>query len=179
MKNYSFYNKTILTDDLLNLYNNINVIPQKGIYKIYLNMGISYGVRDKKYLLPGLLIFEIITGQKPVVTRSNKSIAQFLLKKNMVIGCKISLSYNTMYNFISIFKNNNLPNIKDLSFLKKKVFLYNGDYNFGINDFNIFPEINIRYEKFNNITGMDIIFKSKDKGFRYNKIYLSALQLLN
>jgi len=133
--------------------NNINQAPK--LLKIVLNMGLGQDViKDKKKLDAALQELKLISGQMPVVTKSKKAIANFKIKENMPIGCKVTIRKNRMYEFVDRLINIALPRSKDFNGLSSKSFDGKGNYNFGIKEHIIFPEID--YDKVDKIRGMDI-----------------------
>ena len=133
--------------------NNINQAPK--LLKIVLNMGLGQDViKDKKKLDAALEELKLISGQRPVITKSKKAIANFKIKENMPIGCKVTIRKNRMYEFVDRLINIALPRSKDFNGLSSKSFDGKGNYNFGIKEHIIFPEID--YDKVDKIRGMDI-----------------------
>ena len=135
-------------------YKNLYMGPK--IQKIVLNMGLGLDGNDSKIVASCLEDFASITGQKPVITKFKKSIANFKTRKNTNAGLKVTLRKNKMYEFLDRLVNIALPRIKDY-----------GNYTFGIKEQIIFPEVN--FDKVDKIRGLDItiVIKSKDKNHSF------------
>ncbi len=142
-------------------YKNMYMGPK--IEKIVLNMGLGLDGNDTKILGSCLEDLANITGQKPVITKFKKSIANFKTRKNTNSGLKVTLRKNKMYEFIDRLVNIALPRIKDFRGLNSNGFDKFGNYTFGIKEQIIFPEVN--FDKVDKIRGLDItiVIKSIDK----------------
>ena len=142
-------------------YKNLYMGPK--IEKIVLNMGLGLDGNDTKILSSCQEDLASITGQKPVVTKFRKSIANFKTRKNTNSGLKVTLRKNKMYEFIDRLVNIALPRIKDFRGLKTNGFDKFGNYTFGIKEQIVFPEVN--FDKVDKIRGLDItiVIKSMDK----------------
>ena len=140
---------------------NLYMVPE--IKKIVINMGLGIDGNDAKILKTCLEDVSKITGQKPVVTRFKKSIANFKTRKNTNAGLKVTLRKNRMYEFIDRLINIALPRIKDFRGLSSKGFDKFGNYTFGIKEQIVFPEVN--FDKVDKIRGLDItiVIRSMDK----------------
>ncbi len=134
-------------------YANVMQIP--GIEKITLNMGVGEATQDKKKVTSAAEEMELIAGQKPVITKAKKSIAQFKLREGMPIGAKVTLRRERMYEFLDRLITIAMPRIRDFRGLNPKSFDGRGNYAFGIKEQIIFPEIN--YDRIDKVRGMDII----------------------
>jgi len=134
-------------------YNNEMQIPR--LDKIVLNMGVGEATGDSKKPTVAAEDLAMIAGQKPVVTRARKSIAQFKVRENMPIGTKVTLRKERMYEFLDRLVNIALPRVRDFRGLNPKSFDGRGNYAMGIKEHIVFPEIN--YDKVDQIWGMDII----------------------
>ena len=146
-------------------YKNMYMGPK--IEKIVLNMGLGLDGNDTKILNSCLDDLANITGQKPVVTKFKKSIANFKTRKNTNSGLKVTLRKNKMYEFIDRLVNIALPRIKDFRGLSANGFDKFGNYTFGIKEQIIFPEVN--FDKVDKIRGLDItiVIKSMEKKHSY------------
>ena len=146
-------------------YKNMYMGPK--IEKIVLNMGLGLDGNDTKILNSCLDDLASITGQKPVVTKFKKSIANFKTRKNTNSGLKVTLRKNKMYEFIDRLVNIALPRIKDFRGLSANGFDKFGNYTFGIKEQIIFPEVN--FDKVDKIRGLDItiVIKSMEKKHSY------------
>ncbi|MDX2266003.1 MAG: 50S ribosomal protein L5 [Hyphomicrobiales bacterium] len=136
-------------------FNYDNVMRVPALEKIVLNMGVGEAVNDKKKADSAARDLSLIAGQKPVLTRSRKSIATFKLRDGMPIGCKVTLRKNRMYEFLDRFITIALPRVKDFRGLNPKSFDGRGNYACGLKEHIVFPEID--YDKVDQIWGMDII----------------------
>ena len=135
----------------LDIKNNLRV-PK--IEKIVLNMGIGDAKENKKWLTSGVEELTTIAGQKAVVTNSKKAISNFKIRENDPVGIRVTLRSNKMYEFFDRFISVASPRIRDFRGFSTKGFDGRGNYNFGVNEQIIFPEID--YDKINNIKGMNI-----------------------
>jgi len=140
-------------------YKNAMEVPK--IDKIVLNMGVGEATQDKKKVEQAVGEMELIAGQKPVVTKAKKSIAQFKLREGMPIGCKVTLRRERMYEFLDRFITIALPRVRDFRGLNPKSFDGRGNYACGLKEQLIFPEIS--YDKVDKIRGMDVIVTTTAK----------------
>ena len=134
-------------------YKNVMEIPR--IDKIVLNMGVGESTADSKKATIAAADMALIAGQKPVITRARNAIAQFKVRENMPIGCKVTLRQARMYEFLDRFITIALPRVRDFRGLNPKSFDGRGNYAMGVKEHIIFPEIN--YDKVDQIWGMDVI----------------------
>jgi len=134
-------------------YKNAMEVPK--IEKIVINMGVGDATQDKKRVDQAAKEMELIAGQKPVITKAKKSIAQFKLREGMPIGCKVTLRRERMYEFLDRFVTVALPRVRDFRGLNPKSFDGNGNYATGLKEQLIFPEIS--YDQVDHIRGMDVI----------------------
>ena len=140
-------------------YKNVMEIPR--LDKIVLNMGVGEATQDKKKVDQAAGEMELIAGQKPVVTKAKKSIAQFKLREGMPIGVKVTLRRERMYEFLDRFITIALPRVRDFRGLNPKSFDGRGNYACGLKEQLIFPEIS--YDKVDKIRGMDVIVTTTAK----------------
>ncbi len=133
-------------------YSNVMQIPK--VEKIVVNMGVGEAIQDAKALDGAVLDMTTITGQKPIITKAKKSIATFKLREGMSIGCKVTLRGEKMYEFLDRLVNVTLPRIRDFSGISSSGFDGRGNYNLGLKEQLIFPEID--YDKVDRTRGMDI-----------------------
>jgi large subunit ribosomal protein L5 len=131
------------------------------LVKIVLNQGVKGATADKKLVNNAVDEMTIIAGQKAVATLSKKDISNFKLRKGMPIGAKVTLRANRMYEFLDRFISVSLPRVRDFRGINNKGFDGRGNYNMGITEQIIFPEINI--DKINKISGMDLTFVTTAK----------------
>lgn len=140
-------------------YKNPMEIPK--ISKIVINIGIGEAKDNPKELEAAIGDLGKITGQKPITTRAKKSIANFKLREGAEIGCKVTLRRDKMYEFLDRFINVALPRVRDFSGINPDSFDGRGNYNIGIKEQIIFPEI--EYDKIDKIRGMDIVIVTTAK----------------
>lgn len=134
-------------------YTNDMQIPK--LDKVVINMGVGEAVADSKKIKTALAEMEKIAGQKPVATKARKSIAGFKLREEMLIGCKVTLRRDQMFEFLDRLTNIALPRVKDFRGLNGKSFDGRGNFAMGLKEQLVFPEIN--YDDVDDIRGMDII----------------------
>jgi large subunit ribosomal protein L5 len=140
-------------------YTNDMQIPR--LDKIVINMGIGEAVADSKKAAAAMKDLAIIAGQKPAPTRARKSIAQFKVRENMVVGAKVTLRKDRMYEFLDRLITIALPRVKDFRGLKPTSFDGRGNYAMGLKEHIVFPEIN--YDEIDQMWGMDIIVATTAK----------------
>ena len=140
-------------------YKNHMEVPR--IEKITLNMGVGEASQDKKKVQTAAEEMELIAGQKPVITKAKKSIAQFKLREGMPIGCKVTLRRERMYEFVDRLITVAMPRIRDFRGLNPKSFDGRGNYAMGLKEQIVFPEIS--YDRIEKVRGMDIIVTTTAK----------------
>ena len=150
-------------------YKNAMQVPK--VDKIVLNMGVGEASQDKKKIESALNEMTLISGQKPIVTRARKSIASFKLRAGMIVGCKVTLRGDKMFEFLDRLINIALPRVRDFRGISQKSFDGHGNFALGIKEQIVFPEIN--YDKVDKIRGMDVIIcttaKTDEEGFHLLK----------
>ena len=134
-------------------YKNVMQVPR--LEKIVINMGIGEAKENSKVLDAAMAELAIITGQKPVATRTKNSIANFKIREGMPIGCKVTLRGERMYEFFDRLINLALPRVRDFRGVNPNAFDGRGNYALGIKEQLIFPEI--EYDKVDKVRGMDVI----------------------
>ena len=134
-------------------YKNHMEVPK--IEKITINMGVGEGTQDKKKVTIAAEEMALIAGQKPVIVKAKKSVAQFKLREGMAIGCKVTLRRERMYEFLDRLITVAMPRIRDFRGLNPKSFDGRGNYAMGLKEQIIFPEIS--YDQIDKVRGMDII----------------------
>jgi large subunit ribosomal protein L5 len=134
-------------------YTNVMQVPR--ITKIVLNMGVGEATQDSKLVNVAAAELEKIAGQKPVITKSRKAIAQFKIRENLAIGTKVTLRKVRMYEFLDRLITVALPRVRDFRGLTDRSFDGNGNFAMGIKEHLIFPEID--YDKIDRVWGMDVI----------------------
>ena len=140
-------------------YNNVMEVPK--ISHVSVNMGIGDAKDNPKKLESALQELTLISGQKPVITRSRKDISNFKIRQGFPVGCKVTLRGNRMYDFIERLISIALPRTRDFRGLSFKSFDGRGNYSFGVKEQIIFTEID--YDKIDSIRGMDITFSTTAK----------------
>lgn len=151
-------------------YKSVMEVPR--ITKITLNMGVSEAVADKKVIEHAVSDMTKIAGQKPVVTKTRKSIAGFKIREDYPIGCMVTLRGRRMYEFLDRFVNVALPRVRDFRGISGKAFDGRGNYNVGIKEQIIFPEI--EYDKIDTLRGMNISITTTAKTDDEAKALLAA-----
>ena len=154
-------------------YKNSMEVPK--LQKIVLSRGVGAAVADKKLIDYAIEELTIISGQKAIATVSKKDVAAFKLRKGMPIGVKVTLRGQRMYEFLDRLVTTALPRVRDFQGVKANGFDGRGNYNLGVSEQIIFPEINI--DKVNKISGMDISFITSAKTDKEAKSLLSELGL--
>ncbi len=140
--------------------------------KITVNMGVGEANQDKKFLELASEALGLITGQKPVITKARKSIAGFKLREGQQIGCKVTLRRQRMYEFFDRLISLALPRVRDFRGLNPKGFDGNGNYNMGLTEQLVFPEINP--DKFTKIQGMNITIVTTTSSDDESRLLLTA-----
>lgn len=148
------YNEQVVKT-LMEKFNYTSTMEVPKIEKIVINMGIGDAIANPKALEEAVNELTQIAGQKPVVTKAKKSIANFKLRQGMSIGCKVTLRGERMYEFLDKLVNIALPRVRDFRGVSKNSFDGRGNYTLGVKEQLIFPEIN--YDKINKVRGMDIV----------------------
>jgi len=154
-------------------YKNVMMIPK--LEKIVISKGVGAAVADKKLIDYALEELTAISGQKAIATISKKDVATFKLRKGMPIGAKVTLRGDKMYEFLDRLVTVSLPRVRDFNGIKANGFDGRGNYNLGITEQIIFPEINI--DKVNKISGMDITFVTSANTDKEAKSLLRELGL--
>jgi large subunit ribosomal protein L5 len=149
--------------ELMKKFNLKSKMEVPRISKIVINMGIGKAHEDIKLLESAMEDLTTIAGQKPVITRAKKAVANFKIRRGVPVGCKVTLRKERMYDFFDRLVNITLPRIRDFRGVSANAFDKQGNYTLGIAEQSIFPEINI--DKIKNVQGMDIVIvvKAKDK----------------
>ncbi len=133
-------------------YKNIMAVPK--LTKIVINMGVGEASQDRKKIEGAVDNLTAIAGQKPVITRARKAIANFKLRENMIVGCSVTLRKARMYEFLDRLVNIALPRVRDFRGVSGKSFDGSGNYNMGLKEQLVFPEID--YDKIDKVRGMNI-----------------------
>ncbi|MNI13966.1 50S ribosomal protein L5 [compost metagenome] len=135
-------------------YKNVMEVPK--LEKIVINMGVGEAKENQKVLESAVNDLTLISGQKPILTRSKKSVANFKIRENMPLGCKVTLRRAKMFEFADRLMSTALPRVRDFRGVSANSFDGRGNYALGIKEQLIFPEI--EYDKIDKVRGMDIIF---------------------
>ena len=135
-------------------YKNIMEVPK--LEKIVINMGVGEAKDNQKILESAVNDLTLISGQKPILTRAKKSVANFKIREGMPIGCKVTLRGEKMYEFVDRLINLSLPRVRDFRGVNPNAFDGRGNYALGIKEQLIFPEI--EYDQVDKVRGMDVIF---------------------
>ncbi|MDO5516835.1 MAG: 50S ribosomal protein L5 [Clostridium sp.] len=135
-------------------YKNIMEVPK--LEKIVINMGVGEAKDNQKILESAVSDLTLISGQKPILTRAKKSVANFKIRENMALGCKVTLRGAKMFEFADKLMSIALPRVRDFRGVSDRAFDGRGNYSLGIKEQLIFPEI--EYDKIDKVRGMDIIF---------------------
>ena len=140
-------------------YKNVMEVPK--LHKIVVNMGVGEAKENPKALENAVNELALVTGQKPVITKAKKSIANFKLREGMNIGCKVTLRGEKMYNFLDKLISISLPRVRDFRGVSPSAFDGRGNYSLGVKEQLIFPEIH--YDMIDSIRGMDIVVVTSAK----------------
>lgn len=150
-----------ITPALMQKFNYTTVMQVPKIEKVVINMGVGEAVANSKVLDTAVNDLQMISGQKPVITKAKKSIAGFKLRENMPIGVKVTLRGERMYHFLDKLFNVALPRVRDFRGVSTKAFDGRGNYTLGLKEQLIFPEI--EYDKVDKVRGMDIVIVTTAK----------------
>ena len=146
---------------LMKEYNYSSPMEAPKVVKVVVNMGVGDAIANPKLLEEAVEEMTQITGQKPVITKAKKSIANFKLREGMPIGCKVTLRGERMYEFLDKLMNISLPRVRDFHGVSATAFDGRGNYTLGVKEQLIFPEIN--FDKVNKVRGMDIVIVTTAK----------------
>jgi len=171
---YDYY-KDKVAPELMKQFGYKSVMEVPRIEKITLNMGVGEAVADKKVMEHAVGDMQKIAGQKPVVTKSKKSIAGFKIRENYPVGCKVTLRKARMYEFLDRLVTIAIPRIRDFRGISGKSFDGRGNYNMGVKEQIIFPEI--EYDKIDMLRGMNITITTSAKTDDEAKALLNAFKL--
>ena len=148
------YQKTVI-ESLMKQFNYSSVMQCQKIEKVVINMGVGDAIANPKALDEAVAELTQLAGQKPVITKAKKSIANFKLREGMPIGCKVTLRGEHMYEFLDKLFNISLPRVRDFRGVSTTAFDGRGNYTLGVKEQIIFPEIN--FDKVSKVRGMDIV----------------------
>ena len=150
-EHYNQVLKKTLTEEFS--YKNSMEIPK--LEKIIVNMGVGEAGREPKKIDGAIADLTAITGQKPVITKAKKSIANFKLREGMTVGCKVTLRGDRMYEFLDRLVNIALPRVRDFHGVPQRSFDGNGNYSLGLKEQIVFPEID--YDAVDQVRGLDVV----------------------
>ena len=170
---YDYYKDTV-APGLMEKFGYKSIMEVPRIEKITLNMGVGEAVADKKVMEHAVGDMQKIAGQKPVVTKSKKSIAGFKIRENYPVGCKVTLRKARMYEFLDRLVTVAIPRIRDFRGISGKSFDGRGNYNMGIKEQIIFPEI--EYDKIDALRGMNITITTSAKNDEEARALLVAFK---
>jgi len=154
------YNETV-KPSLMKEFGYTSVMQAPKIVKVVVNMGVGDAIANAKLLDEAVEELTQITGQKPVITKAKKSIANFKLREGMAIGCKVTLRGERMYEFLDKLLNVSLPRVRDFHGVSATAFDGRGNYTLGVKEQLIFPEIN--FDKVQKVRGMDVVIVTTAK----------------
>ena len=166
-------NRKEIIKELTEKFQYSSVMECPKVVKIVINMGVGDAKDNPKALEEAVAELTQISGQKPIITKAKKSIANFKIRENMSIGCKVTLRGERMYDFMDKLFNISLPRVRDFRGVSKTAFDGRGNYTLGVKEQLIFPEIN--YDKVAIIRGMDVVFVTTAKTNEEAKALLTAL----
>ncbi|MBM3342711.1 MAG: 50S ribosomal protein L5 [Betaproteobacteria bacterium] len=169
----AFYKDTVVSE-LTQKFGYKTVMQVPRIKKIVLNMGVGEAVADKKIMDNAVSDMTKIAGQKPLVTKSRKAIASFKIRENYPVGCMVTLRGSRMYDFLDRLVNVALPRVRDFRGISGRSFDGMGNYNMGVKEQIIFPEI--EYDKIDAIRGMNITITTSAKSDDEAKALLAAFK---
>jgi len=156
-----------MAPEMMKIFKYKNSLEVPRLSKIVINIGLGEAVQDIKFLEATVSELAMITGQRPVITKSKKAIANFKIRKGSSIGCKVTLRRARMYEFLDRMISVAIPRIRDFRGLPLRSFDQGGNYAFGLNEQLIFPEVDV--DKVMKVHGMDIIVcttaKTRDEAF--------------
>ena len=166
-----FYRETV-TRQLMEKFSYANIMQVPRIEKVTINMGLGEAVADKKVIEKAVGDLTKIAGQQPVVTKARKSVASFKIRDGYPIGAKVTLRRERMYEFLDRLINVSLPRVRDFRGISPKGFDGRGNFNLGVKEQIIFPEIN--YDQVDAVRGMDIAITTSAQNDDEGKALLEA-----
>jgi large subunit ribosomal protein L5 len=176
MKTLKNYCKNQVLEDTILKKNSLNIYEGPSLKKIVISIGVKESNNNTNKILNPLIILLLITGQQPTITKARRSIANFKLREGKIIGCKITIRGQQMYNFLEKFIHVILPQLNDMKVSKYKNRQLTNHMSIGIKDSNIFPELENQYELLSTIQGMNIDFYINELKLNKKKTFFSALK---
>ena len=170
---HSYYRETVVPE-LIKRFGYKSAMEVPRITKITLNMGVGEAVADKKVMEFAVGDMQKISGQKPIVTKARKSIAGFKIRDGYPIGCKVTLRRARMYEFLDRLVSIAIPRVRDFRGLSSRAFDGRGNYNMGVREQIIFPEI--EYDKIDALRGMNITITTTAKTDEEGRALLAAFK---
>ena len=167
--------ESVVRAALMEEFNYKNALQVPRLEKIVINMGVGEAAQDSKKMEGAVADLTVIAGQKPVVTRAKTSIASFKLRENQVVGCKVTLRKDRMYEFLDRLVTIALPRVRDFRGVSGKSFDGRGNYAMGLKEQLVFPEVN--YDRVDKVRGMDIVFVTTAKTDAEAKALLKAFDI--
>ena len=164
---------TVVVPALMKEFEYSSVMQAPKLEKVVINMGIGDAIANSKALEEAVAELAQLAGQKPVITKAKKSIANFKLREGMDIGCKVTLRGVKMYEFLDKLMNVALPRVRDFRGVNANAFDGRGNYTLGVKEQLIFPEIN--FDKVNRVHGMDIVIVTSAKTNAEGRALLKGL----
>lgn len=164
---------TVVVPALMKEFEYSSVMQAPKLEKVVINMGIGDAIANSKALEEAVAELTQLAGQKPVITKAKKSIANFKLREGMDIGCKVTLRGVKMYEFLDKLMNVALPRVRDFRGVNANAFDGRGNYTLGVKEQLIFPEIN--FDKVNRVRGMDIVIVTSAKTNAEGRALLKGL----
>ena len=164
---------TVVVPALMKEFEYSSVMQAPKLEKVVINMGIGDAIANSKALEEAVAELTQLAGQKPVITKAKKSIANFKLREGMDIGCKVTLRGVKMYEFLDKLMNVALPRVRDFRGVSANAFDGRGNYTLGVKEQLIFPEIN--FDKVNRVRGMDIVIVTSAKTNAEGRALLKGL----
>lgn len=168
---------SLVRKDLIMRFNYIDSSEIPKISKLVINLGLKDGAINKKKIISSLTALELLTGQQPLVTKSKKAIANFNLKLNQPIGCKLTLNSKNYYNFLLKFSTFVIYVNKSFEGFSIKIFNNTNNLGLGIKDISTFPEISQFYENFDALKGMDLILNNTAKSNKEALFLFTSLRI--
>jgi large subunit ribosomal protein L5 len=165
----------VVRPQLMEEFSYKNPLQAPRVDKIVINMGVGEAVADGKRIQAAVQDLTAIAGQKPIVTKARKAIANFKLREGMNIGCKVTLRRERMYEFLDRLVNIALPRVRDFRGVSAKSFDGHGNYAIGLKEQIVFPEID--YDKIDAVRGMDIVICTTAKSDTEAKALLKGLDM--
>ena len=165
--------RDVITPAMMQRFGYTNPLQVPRLEKVVINMGVGEAAKDAKVLDEAILTLTTITGQKPATTRAKKAISNFHIRKNDVVGCRVTLRRHRMYEFIDRFVNAALPRIRDFRGVSPRSFDGQGNYTIGVHEQAIFPEL--EFDRIQHTLGMDVTFVTTAASVEASKELLTQL----